>query len=214
METSRARRADSGAIDADAPSPGQETLLRAALDAFVEHGFHGTSMRDIAARAGMSVSASYYYFPSKHHLLMRIMTQVTEDLLTALEQARDAAGNHPAARLAAVVRAHVLLHTERQAESFIGSSEVRSLLPKDRAATVILRDRVSAVFKEVVADGLRRSVFHCEHRAEAILAIITMCTAVASWYRSGGAQTPQAIADRYAALSLRMLGYTPARDDE
>jgi AcrR family transcriptional regulator len=186
---------------------GQETLLQAALDAFVEHGFHGTSMRDIAARAGLSVSASYYYFPSKQHLLMRIMTRVTEDLIALLEQARDAAGKDPVERLAAIVRAHVLLHTERQAEAFIGSSELRSLTPANRAAAVALRDKVTAIFKDVIGDGLRRGAFHCAHRAEATLAITTMCTAVAGWYRASGPQNPQAIAERYATLSLRLLAF-------
>jgi AcrR family transcriptional regulator len=154
----------------------------------------------------MSVSASYYYFPSKQHLLMRIMTRVTEDLIALLAQARDAAGKDPAARLAAIVRAHVLLHTQRQAEAFIGSSELRSLTAADRVAAVALRDRVSTIFKDVIGEGLRRGVFRCAHRAEATLAITTMCTAVAGWYRAGGPQSPQTIADRYAALSLRMLG--------
>lgn len=203
------RRSDDGGRDEAAaePSPaGQETLLQAALDAFVEHGFHGTSMRDIAARAGMSVSASYYYFPSKRHLLMRIMTRVTEDLIGLLERARDGAGKDPTARLAAIVRTHVLLHTQRQAEAFIGSSELRSLAAADRTIAVALRDRVAAIFKDTIGDGLRRGVFHCVHRAEATLAITTMCTAVASWYRADGPHSPHAIADRYATLSLRMLG--------
>lgn len=201
------RRTDEERIDpvADAAPAGQETLLQAALDAFVAQGFHGTSMRDIAARAGMSVSASYYYFPSKRHLLMRIMTRVTEDLIVALEKARASAGADPAARLAAIVRAHVLLHTERQAEAFVGSSELRSLAAADRTATVALRDRVSAIFKEAIGDGLRAGVFRCPHRAEAALAITTMCTSVATWYRAGGPEPPQTIADRYAALCLRML---------
>jgi AcrR family transcriptional regulator len=152
------------------------------------------------------VSASYYYFPSKRHLLMRIMTRVTEDLIVALQRARDAAGTDPAARLAAIVHAHVLLHTQRQAEAFVGSSELRSLAPDDRAATVVLRDRVSTIFRDAIADGLRKGLFHCPHRAAATLAITTMCTAVATWYRADGAETPHAIADRYAALCLRMLG--------
>ncbi len=211
----RGRRPDGGAQGEStvATSPaGHETLLQAALDAFVEHGYHGTSMRDIAARAGMSVSASYYYFPSKRHLLVQIMGRVTRDVIAALEKARDDAGKDPADRLAAIVRAHVLLHTERQAEAFIGSSELRSLAPADRIVAVSLRDRVTAIFKQVIGDGLRRGVFQCAHRAEATLAITTMCTAVAGWYRAGGPESPQTIADRYATLSLRMLGCdAPAR---
>ena len=38
------------------------------------------------------------------------------------------------------------------------------------------------------------------------LAVMTMCTAVANWYRPGGPATPEQIADRYAILALAMLG--------
>jgi AcrR family transcriptional regulator len=185
---------------------GRRVVLMAALEAFAEQGFHGTSMRDIAARAGMSVSAAYYYFPYKAALLQRIMVDVTRDLIAALETARAAADRQPGAQLAAIVRAHVLLHTERQMESFVGNTELRSLSARDRAAVIGLRDQVSAIFKQVIADGCDRGQFDCPHPAEAVLAITTMCTAVAGWYRAGGRLAPQAIADRYAALALRLVG--------
>jgi AcrR family transcriptional regulator len=208
------QRAQRRRPEAAAPAASREAVLRAALAAFVEQGFHGTSMRDIAARAGTVVSHAYYYFPSKADLLRTLMVGVTEDLIAALEAARARAGPNPATRLAAIVRAHVRLHTERQAEAFVGNTELRSLNAKDRAAVVALRDRVSAVFKAAVDDGLRAGAFRCPHRDAAVLAIVTMCTAVAGWYRAGGPLPPAAVADRYAALALAMLGCCgPTRSD-
>ena len=185
---------------------GAEAMLRVALSLFVEQGYHGASMRDIAQRAGVSVSAAYHYFPAKADMLRTIMIRVTEDLIADLEAARDNAGPDPAARLAAVARAHVLLHTRRQDESFIGNSELRSLAPADRRKVVALRDRVGQVFKEVVAEGCRRGVFGQPYSAETVRAILTMCTAVAGWYRATGPDGPEAIAERYAALALRLVG--------
>lgn len=185
---------------------GAEAMLRVALSLFVEQGYHGTSMRDIAARAGVSVSAAYHYFPSKADMLRTIMVRVTEDLIADLETARDGAGPDPAARLAALARTHVLLHTRRQDESFIGNSELRSLAPADRRKVVALRDRVGQVFKEVVAEGCRRGVFGQPYSAETVRAILTMCTAVAGWYRANGPDRPEVVAERYAELALRLVG--------
>jgi len=181
-------------------------MLRVALSLFAEQGYHGASMRDIAARAGVSVSAAYHYFPSKADMLRTIMIRVTEDLIADLETAQDDAGPDPAARLAAIVRAHVLLHTKRQDESFVANSELRSLAPVDRRKVVALRDRVGQVFKDIVAEGCRRGVFPQPYSAETVRAILTMCTAVAGWYRAGGADRPEIIAERYATLSLRLVG--------
>lgn len=180
--------------------------MQAALAAFVEKGYHGTSMRDIAARAGASVSHTYYYFPSKYHILWLIVSRITEQLGDMLEETAERAGDDPAERLAALVRTNVLLHTRRQDESFIGNSELRSLEPRDRPKIQALRDRVSAIFKATVQDGLRRGVFTCPEPDEVCLAIVTMCTAVAAWYRADGPVSPQVMANRYAAIALRMVG--------
>lgn len=185
---------------------GEKVLLDAALDAFVEKGFHGTSMRDIAARAGASVSHAYYYFPAKRDILWRIMAGITSELIAALKTAANGAGSDPAMRLEAIVRAHVLLHTKRQDESFVGNTELRSLGPRDRRRLVALRDQVSSIFKAAIGAGLRQKVFSCDRPAEANLAIVTMCTAVADWYRAEGPVSPEEMADRYAAIALRMVG--------
>lgn len=198
------RSATAAARDA---AQARDAVLQAAIAAFAEQGYHGTSMRDIAARSGTAVSHAYYYFPSKSDLLRTLMERVTQDLIAALEAADAGAGPDPAARLAAIVRAHVRFHTERQMESFVGNTELRSLSVADRAPMIGLRDRVAAIFKAAVDDGLERKQFRCTHPHEAVLALVTMCTAVAGWYRAEGPLSPQAVADRYAALSLSMLGY-------
>lgn len=203
-----AANARSGAADAT-PAIGRDAVLGAALACFMANGFHGTSMRDIAAKAGTSISTTYYYFASKAALLRAIMVGVIEDLIAALERALAEAGNDPAAQLAALVRTHVRLHTERQDESFIGNSELRSLTAKDRTEILALRDRIGVLFKQTIARGLKTGQFHCTHPAEANLAILTMCTAVAGWYRAGGPTPATAIADRYAQLALRMVGLGP-----
>lgn len=196
--------------DEDSIVPADTVLLDAALACFVAQGYHGTTMRDIAARAGLAVSASYYYFPSKLDLLRRIMVRVTMELEAALAAAEHAAGDDPAARLAALVRAHVLFHSHRQAESFIGNSELRALPPAERAEIVAMRDRIGDHFKRAIEAGARAGGFDVPSPPAAVLAIVTMCTAVAQWYRSGGPAAPVQIADRYAALALRMVGAAKA----
>src|SRR5258708_6995846 len=44
-------------------------ILDTALALFRERGFDDTTMRDIAARAGLSLGAAYYYFNSKEAIV-------------------------------------------------------------------------------------------------------------------------------------------------
>lgn len=47
----------------------RERILDVALNLFRERGYEATTMRMIAAEAGVSVGNSYYYFPTKEHLV-------------------------------------------------------------------------------------------------------------------------------------------------
>jgi AcrR family transcriptional regulator len=47
----------------------RERILDVALGLFRERGYEATTMRMIAAGAGVSVGNSYYYFPTKEHLV-------------------------------------------------------------------------------------------------------------------------------------------------
>jgi AcrR family transcriptional regulator len=50
--------------------PTRDRLIAAAIDLFVEHGFSGTHITDIAARAGISGPAVYKHFDGKADLLI------------------------------------------------------------------------------------------------------------------------------------------------
>lgn len=185
-------------------------IRRAALELFVEKGFHGTSARDIADRVGTSVSHLYYYFPSKSHVLTSMMILIMEDLFSELSNALEEAEDNPVARMSALVKRFVIFHSRRRAEAFVGRSELRSLTPEARPRVVALHDRVTALFNSTIADGMKAGVFDCPHKKEATNAIVAMCYGVANWYRKDGALSPETIANRYSQLALQMLGHRGA----
>ncbi|HKT56306.1 MAG TPA: TetR family transcriptional regulator [Microbacterium sp.] len=50
----------------------------AALRSFRENGFDATTMRKVAADAGVSIGNAYYYFPTKTHLVQELYVEVQE----------------------------------------------------------------------------------------------------------------------------------------
>ena len=87
-----------------ATTNGRAEILRAARITFARHGFDGASIRDIAQEAGLSLSALYYYFPSKqdalHELIHNAFTWFSERARATV----DAAGSDPIDRLTVLVR--------------------------------------------------------------------------------------------------------------
>lgn len=57
----------------------RERIVDAALRLFRDKGFDATTMRDIAAEAGMAVGAAYYYFRSKEELVMAFYVRSAEE---------------------------------------------------------------------------------------------------------------------------------------
>src|SRR5262245_60024353 len=61
-------------------------VLRAATELFAERGFHGTKVRDIAARAGANVAAGHYHFGSKRDLYGEVMRVCFADVRAMLSR--------------------------------------------------------------------------------------------------------------------------------
>lgn len=86
---------------------GEETRDRiheAALSLFRKKGFDATTMRDVAAAAGVALGAAYYYFPSKEALVLAYYRRTHADSTTQAE-AVFAATDDVRARLGAAFHA-------------------------------------------------------------------------------------------------------------
>jgi AcrR family transcriptional regulator len=185
----------------------EEQILLAALRCFVELGYHGTTIRSVAARAGGSVPGLYHHFASKSVLLERLIDQVMDDLIGETEDALEAAGDDPLDPFDAVVVAHVRFHCYRPEESFIGNSELRSLSRAARKRVVGKRDHQQRLFDRVVEEGIDGGLFDLEWPRQTSRALVTMCTAVATWYRRDGEWSSDQIVDLYRTLARNLVNY-------
>ena len=57
----------------------REDLLDAALEAFVERGYEGTSIADLARATGLSKAAFVYHFASKEALYQEVFEHLLSD---------------------------------------------------------------------------------------------------------------------------------------
>jgi AcrR family transcriptional regulator len=57
----------------------RERIFNVALHLFREKGFEGTTMREVAAAANMSLGAAYYYFASKEAIVLAYYERVQEE---------------------------------------------------------------------------------------------------------------------------------------
>ena len=80
-------------------------ILVAGLKLFADRGFHATSIRDVAAAAGVQSASLYSHFPSKESILAELVLLGHEEHHRRIVTAMLEAGADPTAQLAALVRA-------------------------------------------------------------------------------------------------------------
>jgi AcrR family transcriptional regulator len=190
------------------PAVELNNLLRHAAEAFFEQGFHGTSVRDIAGRVGVTVPALYYHHENKEAILLAVLRSVMVDLLPRGEAAVADGHGDPVIELANLVESHVL-HLAVRARFVALDSETRYLTPAARNEYVELRRSIELLMRRVVGRGAESGVFHAPDVALTTRAILGMLQAIPRWYRDTGEMAPKELALRYVEMSLALLGISP-----
>ncbi len=82
-------------------------LLDIAAEQFLARGYVETTLRGIAAEAGVKAGSIYYHFDSKDSMLEAILDEGIERIAGSLESGLDTAGDDPLDRLVAAIHAHL-----------------------------------------------------------------------------------------------------------
>lgn len=183
----------------------RQAILDAASLLFIEKGFGGTNINDIADAVGMTRTALYYYFRSKEAMLEALTKEVTEragDLANEVTQRAEQAPDEVLRQLvlhhAGLVLAHPL--------QFRVAERSESSLPEDqRRAAQASRRAVRNSFVNVIKRGIAQGIFRPIDADVAAFSIIGMCNWCAWWFDSRRGEPIEPIAELLSSFSLRML---------
>ena len=124
-------------------------IVDAAVELFIEKGFHKTTTRQIARAAGLSIGSMYEYVASKEDILYlvcdAIHAEVEQEVAQTLERARD--GSHP---LAEVVRAYFRVCHRMNDHILLIYQETQSLPAKWRKPVLENEIRITGLFTGVL----------------------------------------------------------------
>lgn len=101
----------------------KERILHAAEDLFAQHGFAGTSLRQVTSRADVNIAAVNYHFGSKENLVHEVfkhrMDQMSEKRLASLALATEKDPQDLEAILLAFIQPALALTMDRHGASFV-----------------------------------------------------------------------------------------------
>lgn len=183
----------------------EEAIRTAAVELIAAHGFEAMTMRQLADRVGVQPGSLYRYFPSKGQLLVELLVEHLEFLVSRWdsEQPEDA---DPRVRLRAFVDFHVRSHTLRRREAFVANMELRSLAPGDYRRVVALRRNYENLLTAILSDGIAAGCFRLPDARVATFAVLAMLTGVGSWYRDAGRLGKRELIEIYTQMVMQCVG--------
>jgi len=171
-------------------------IVAAAAELFVERGYAGTSMREIAGRVGLLAGSVYHYYPAKENLFLAVQKEGFRQIIERVERAlRGSTDPWQRLELAcaehvhSVVAGNAILRVTGTGLFAIHEEALQRRLKPDR-------DRYEAIFRKLIRAldlprGVDRSLFR--------LALCGALNWTRVWYRAGG-KPPAAIAHDVVAI--------------
>ncbi|MFH1153758.1 MAG: TetR/AcrR family transcriptional regulator [Pseudomonadota bacterium] len=182
----------------------KEIIKKAAINLFYKKSYFATSMSHIALDSDIRKASIYYHYASKEDILFDILITTMNELSTYITTSLKGIENIEN-RMRIAVRAHVKFHCDRQKEVLISDSELRGLTAKNYKSFVALRDAYEKIFQDMLAQGMDQGYFAAGDIKVISYAILTMCTAVANWFKPDGRLSGDQISSIYEELIVTRL---------
>jgi AcrR family transcriptional regulator len=177
-------------------------IAKACAELIATDGYSQTSIRNVAAKAGISSGTLLHHFESKEALLVATLLQVSDDFFVDIRKAANGPGD-PVERLRRAVRA--ILNPRRHAVGWrvwIAFWHEASINAELGAVAGDRTDLSEAIFTQLIADGVASGALRVDDPAVASAELAALIDGVA--LRMYG-ESNRWTAERAAALAERLI---------
>lgn len=198
----------------DKPPP--EQVLDAAAACFMEKGYAGASLDDVARHMGATKGRIYHYFASKSDLMHAVRKHAMDLNFAAIRPGYDSA-LPPLEKFRAMAQAHALnmIAEQRYQKALFDSLHFHitrgTSTGHDARMEEFIADRrqFEDMFRKVLQAGQKAGVFRIQTVSVALHTVLTTLNSTLYWYTPRADDTEQdrrAIAAELVDMALRALG--------
>jgi len=191
-------------------------VLDAAAQCFMESGYSGTTIDDVARHMGATKGRIYHYFSSKSELMHAVRARAMEINFDAIRPGFES-DLPPREKFAVMAAAHALNMIEEKAyqTALFDSLHTHITRGKESAHDPYLDDFIANrrafedMFRQVLVAGANRGDFAVKTMSYALHTVITTLNSSIYWYSPRPGETDadrRAIAAELVEMALRALG--------
>ncbi len=181
----------------------RQEILSAAGGLFREHGYHATSMRDIAKRLNLRGSSLYAHVASKEEMLWEIVNSAADAFLAQAESVPP--DLPPQERLERLIRGHLQVIIGALPNATVFFHEWKFLAEDLRAQIVARRDRYEQYFRQIIREGTEQGIFEVEDDKLATFFVLSALNWSYQWFDADGELTLAQLSQHYTTLVCRAL---------
>jgi AcrR family transcriptional regulator len=182
-------------------------IKAAGVRLIYEHGYEAMTLRMLARSVGLESGSLYYHIKDKQDFLFRLLKEIVESNLAALDE-KLAGRDNPEEQIRAFICFFITHQWEKKEEAFIINSEVRSLTPENyqviSALSSAFRDRVV----EIVRQGVAAGKFRVRDVTVAAIAICDILGGPARWYYHKELLVLDEMMEMITDMIFQLLGVT------
>jgi AcrR family transcriptional regulator len=193
-----------------------EQVLDAAAACFMEKGYAGTSLDDVARHMGATKGRIYHYFASKSELLHAVRKHAMDINFAAIRPAYDS-DLAPVEKFRAMAEAHAYNMIKEQAyqKALFDSLHLHITGGKHAGNDALMQDFIADrrafedMFRDVLIAGQVSGDFNIKTMSYALHTTLTILNSTLYWYSPRASDTDQdrrAVARELVEMALRALG--------
>jgi TetR/AcrR family transcriptional regulator len=183
----------------------REAILARAGELFARHGYHATSMNQVAEACGLSKATLYHYYRDKDALLVHIADSHVSRLRALVDEVL-ALRLKPEPQLRELVRRIVEEYADARHAHRVLTEDVRFLQPADRER-IVDQERAVVAGVAAVVGALRPELKQAALAKPMTMLLFGMINWIYTWMQPGGALDHEALAPIVADL---FVGGLPA----
>ncbi|MGC2776147.1 MAG: TetR/AcrR family transcriptional regulator [Bradyrhizobium sp.] len=187
-----------------------ENILASALDLFVKKGYRVTTIDEIAAKAGLTKGAVYFYFKTKDAILLRLLDEAAGFIVDPISIHIAEAGPTADAKLVKFIHTQSMLGLTRPEHVLLLiliSIEFCGTGNEIETRVRAIYRRMYAAIEKVIAQGQCEGVFRTDLRSRELTAIVMAGHdgVLVEWYRRPREITGKSLANTLRAILLHGL---------
>lgn len=178
----------------------REFIIAKAAGLFSKSGYPNARMIDIAEACGASKSMLYHYFPKKEGLLMAILTEHMDDMLTSIKGLESDSSKTPKESVTAFTELFVTKSARAKPKHLVAMLDVKYLPKKDQK---LVHSMEREIVERTASILQRANPKHTQndYNMYALLLIGTI-NSLDTWRQPSGHYSNKEMAEKVSALFL------------